>query len=137
MQQRKLNMNLENDDETGEEQQSIEDVLRNNFFKTLKNNMLRHSISVDMKVYTLQLKQKCTAVFFHGIFAKCVQLLSGLNFGATSKRKQRRRSARSNSYGFRFSLIPGQLVMSHETVFFLRNFSHSRVFKFVLCHPFL
>ena len=40
-----------------EVQQSIENIPRNNS-KNSKDNMLRNSISVDMRVYAPQLKQK-------------------------------------------------------------------------------
>ena len=42
------------------------------------------------------------------------------------KRKQSWRRAHSDSCGFRFSLFPGQLLISHEATF-LHKFLHSRV----------
>ena len=38
-------------DETGEVQQSIKDILRNNCFKIPRIKMLQNSVSVDIKVY--------------------------------------------------------------------------------------
>ena len=67
-------------DETGEVQQSIEDILRNNCFKIPRTHMLRSSVSVDMKVYALQLKQKSTA----DVFTEFCKLFFA---GAASKKK--------------------------------------------------
>ena len=41
---------------------------------------------------------------------------------------KRKQNTRSHPYGFRFSLFPGKLFVSHETIFFLHKFSHSRAF---------
>ena len=85
--------------------------------------MLRNSISADMKVLVLQLKQKSTVGVSYGILQ---QLLSR----ALSR-------APSGPFDFKFSLFPGQLFISHETIVFLHKFLHSRVFQFGLSYPFL
>ena len=115
-------------DETGEVQQSIEDILRNNCFKIPRTHMLRSSVSVDMKVYALQLKQKSTA----DVFTEFCKLFLG---GLLLKRKQRRGRAGSDACGFRFSLFPRKLFLSYETIFFLHKFLHSEAFQFRLYYP--
>ena len=65
--------------------------------------MLHTPISVGMRVYALQLKQKSTAAGFDGILRKFRS--------AFLKRKQKRRSTRSDPCGSRFSLFPGHLFI--------------------------
>ena len=61
------------------------------------------SISVGMKVYALQLKQKSTAAGFDGILRKFRS--------AFLKRKQKRRSTHSDPCCSRFLLFPGHLFI--------------------------
>ena len=65
--------------------------------------MPHNPISVGMRVYTLELKQKSTAAGFDGILRKFRS--------AFLKRKQKRRSTRSDPCGSRFSLFPGHLFI--------------------------
>ena len=60
-------------------------------------------ISVGMKFYALQLKQKSTAAGSDGILRKFRS--------AFLKRKQKRRGMRSDPCGSRFSLFLGQLFI--------------------------
>ena len=85
-------------------------------------------ISVGMKVYALQLKQKSTAAGFNGILRK--------TRSASLKGKQKRRGTRSDPCGSRFSLFPWQLL-SLETIVLLGKVSHSVAFHFGLCYTFL
>ena len=74
-------MNFENIiDETGEVQQSIEDIPRNNYFKiTSATCCVIHIylVTVDMKVYALQLNQNSTADVFHAILPNFRIILEG------------------------------------------------------------
>ena len=63
--------------------------------------MPQNPVSVGMKVYALQLKQKSTATGFDGILRKFRSPFL--------KRKHKGRSMRSDSCGSRFSLFPGHL----------------------------
>ena len=73
---------------------------------------------------------------FHGILQNFRTATFENNlWGMYMKLKQRRKRARSDPCGFRFSLLPGQLFTSHETIF-LHEFSHSGAFHFTLCYPF-
>ena len=65
--------------------------------------MPHNPISVGMKVYALQLKQKSTAAGFDGILRKFRS--------AFLKRKQKRRSKSSDPCDSRFSLFPGHLFV--------------------------
>ena len=72
--------------------------------------MLHNSISVDMKVYALQLKQKYPLWVFPMKFCKILeQLATFKNFflGAAASEKKTKRRMHSESCGFRFSLFPG------------------------------
>ena len=65
--------------------------------------MPHNPVSVGMRVYTLELKQKSTAAGFDGILRKFRS--------AFLKRKQKRKSMLSDPCGSRFSLFPGHLFI--------------------------
>ena len=73
--------------------------------------MLHNSISVDMKVYTLQLKQNYPLWVFPMKFCKILEQLATFENvflgAAASEKKTKRRRMHSESCGFRFSLFPG------------------------------
>ena len=72
-----------------------------------------------------QLKQKSTGYFWRNFEAGTFEI----NFRRLFlQRKQRRRKMRSDPCGFSFSLFPGQLLLIHETIFFLHKFWHSGAF---------
>ena len=77
-----------------------------------KDSMLQNSISVGMKVYTLQLKQKSTVYVFHGILRNFRTATFENDFeGLLLKEKQRSRSTQSDPCSFRFPLFTGQLII--------------------------
>ena len=86
-------MNLENDSRWNRRCTAInrryfeKQLLRNS-----KDNMLCNSISVDMKVYALQLKQKSTANVFHGILRNFRKILSRIIFGGCFWKENKRPS---------------------------------------------
>ena len=81
--------------------------------------MLHNSISVDTKVYALQLKQKSTAGVLHGILQNFRIASFDNNFGGLLlKRKLRRRRASSDPCGFTFPLstfFQCSYLLSHTT----------------------
>ena len=76
--------------------------------------MLHNSISVDMKVYAPQLKHKKRPEFCEILEQLLKQQVKDLTM--------------NDPCSFKFSLFPGQLFISHETISFLRKFSHSGAF---------
>ena len=73
------------------------------FWLLLLVTMPHNPISVGMKVYALQLKQKSAAAGFDRILKKFRS--------AFLKWKQKRRSTRSDPCGSKFSLFPGHLFI--------------------------
>ena len=74
--------------------------------------MLHNSVSVDIKVYALQLKQKSTVGVSNGVLQNFRTATFENNFGRLLlKRKQGRRRTHSDPFGFRFSLFLGQLFI--------------------------
>ena len=92
---------------------NIAKFLRNFYIKHFRSLLLvrainkpyipHNPISVGMRVYALQLKQKSTAAGFDGILRKFRS--------AFLKRKQKKRSKRSDTCGSRFSLFPEHLFI--------------------------
>ena len=75
--------------------------------KFQEQHILYDVISVDVKLYAVQLKQKSTAGVSNKVCEILEQLLWRIIFwGLLLKRKQRRRRTRSDPCGFRFSLFP-------------------------------
>ena len=100
--------------------------------------MLHNSISVDMKDYALQLKQKSFGGVSNGILQNFRTATFENSFeGLLLKRKQWRRRVRSDPCGSRFSLFPGHFFIIILGTIFLNKFLHSGVFQFGLCYPFL
>ena len=102
--------------------------------------MLRSSVSADMKVYALQLKQKSTAGVFHEFCEILEQLLSKIIFWGwlLLKRKQRRRRTQTDPCGFTFSHFPGQLcIRSWNNKLFSHFVYSTTVFLFFLVPDFL
>ena len=92
--------------------------------------MLLNSVSVDMKVYALQLKQKSTADIFLGILRNARTATFENNLGRLPlKRKQWKRRKSSDPMVSSFRCF-------QENVHFLRKFLHSGAFQFGLCYHF-
>ena len=105
-------------------------INRRYFEKYLLQNfnykMLHNSISVDRKLYSLQQKQKSTAVF---PMEFCEQLHSQILFGAALERAVTLVVSGFHSF-------QGSDLLSHERRFLLETFLHSAAFQFELCYPF-
>ena len=89
-------------------QQSIENILRSNFFRIPSTTCC--TIQFDMKVYVLQLKQKSTAGAFHRILSNFRTATFKNNLGTAFEIKiQKEEEMCSDPCGFGFSFFPGQL----------------------------
>ena len=76
--------------------------------------MLRNSLSVDMKVYALQLKQKSILGNFRKATFEIFFFFEGGGW-LLLKRKQGRRRTCSEPGGFRFHFYQDSYLVSHET----------------------
>ena len=88
--------------------------------------MPHNPISVGMRVYALQLKQKSTTAGFDGILRK---------FRSVFLKGNRRGEVRAVTLvvpGFHY--FQGIYLLSHETIVFLGKFLHSVAFHFGLCY---
>ena len=117
-------MNLEND---GRWNRRCTTINRRYFEKQLlrnsKDNMLCNSISVDMKVYALQLKQKSTANVFHGILRNFRKILSRIIFGGCFWKENKRPSRCAVNLWFQLFTFSRAVVRESWNNLFPKNFA--------------
>ena len=98
--------------------------------------MLHNSISVDMKVYTLQLKQKYPLWVFPMKFCKILEQLATFENvflgAAASEKKTKRRRCTVSLVVSGFHFFQGHHLLSHKAMFSLHKFLHSRAFQFFI-----